>query len=902
MEPISNTADFRLFRASWKKDNRLPVSWFEHIEPALPEFRVVMWVHSLHAGATLDNRMRLQEIQFKSLLAKMGNHNLKRYKLNISDTINEVNKATALAQLEELRSLNPGDCCLIYYFGPGGVSPDANAICEPVFSDADNQETTYTTVWQGLDVIPEDVHVFIIQDFIFSFNVNSPGFYKSRNKQLVVLENLPDPSSSFDASLPPDCFFQEQLRSIIEKKGAKMRYSTLINHLHLRYYQSGLQHKPVMKAFPSELLNTYIFSGVSKGRAEYMVSFNEERKQWELNAGLLNGVYPSLSFMHTLFELEDGRLVSINETTESYSTLMNFTDDDIENTYSAKLVQNALPKLKIGFDFALDALMKEKFNNAVKQHDIYFIDLLTTNNQDAAFLIKAQKNEYYLVRNSDHMGVADNRPVFFYQQHTFEFIKQLEYIAQWQALLELENSRVVIESDVNVIIEVMEGLPSDLILNKSFVKSRRINNPESIALYYRNRYRPRIRCQVELKNESTYEGSYFVQYLYLDSQFGIVRFTNADENLLNKSKPVPLKNEVKGKFYDYVSVVVEDFYLQNGVREIQDYLLVFISTEPVDLTPLEQVPLEFMPSRQIQRGAEIENVGPHRRDFVLPRGDWFLKRIPILVKYDDKSFEETVRELIKSRAIVNPNDQHKDRWGGLPDRNNFSLMAKVKKSAIPFMFTVTLTVKINGGGMADGGDVAFLLHNSFSNPVQFEKFVNNTAEISVNAYEDFTAAAILYDGTELELDLSYLPGLPDGFYAKLGSLAFNKQVDTLLARKANEIEFPEDLQKGRWGGVATQGRKHLSARVKQDGDTHEVTLVLEITGNKDFNGEVAFLLHDSFKEMIAYRKIIGNKATCVLQSYEAFTVGTYVSDGTELELDLNEQPGFPDSFYYAKHN
>ncbi|MCD8539555.1 MAG: hypothetical protein LRY55_07135, partial [Leadbetterella sp.] len=643
---------------------------------------------------------------------------------------------------------------------------------------------------------------------------------------------------------------------------------------------------------------------------EYLVSFNEVREQWELNAGLLSGIYPSLSFMHTLFKLDNGREVSIQNAFDSYSTLMDFGEQDTDNTYSAELIQNALPKLKIGFDPDLDPARKEHFEYAVRQHNIYFIEL-TENIADAAFLIRSRREEYYLVRNNNYLGEPDTRPVFFYQPDSFEFIKQLEYIAQWQALLELDNSRPVINDEVTIFVNVAEGLPP----GPDAKVAKRLINPENVEAGYRNTFSPVISASVELKKEVTPERHFYVHYLYLDSKFGIRKLGNRGD-LLKKDSPVVLSEDSSGG----LNLVIDDFYIQNKILEIRDYLLVFISTDAVDLNPLLQKPLEVQSHQVITRGVENDNFEAGRRDFVLPRGDWFLKKIPIHIKYDNRSFRKTVEQLVKERPVVNARDQHKERWGGFSMKNGFTLRAKIGEAGRGNnLYNVTLKVQADYG-RADSGGVAFLLHESFHEQLMFSKFENNSAEVTVIAYEDFTAAAIVYDGTELELDLSALPGMPAGFYSKPDTLEFNKQVEILLSRKgyADPYELPDDLQKGRWGGKAEQNGKRLSALVVSEGDTHRVSITVETTGEGNFEGKVAFLLHDSFPEKqgspdetiisfrpygydekIAYREIKDNTASCVLESLEAFTVGAYLSDGTELELDLNDRSlGFPDTFYY----
>lgn len=116
--------------------------------------------------------------------------------------------------------------------------------------------------------------------------------------------------------------------------------------------------------------------------------------------------------------------------------------------------------------------------------------------------------------------------------------------------------------------------------------------------------------------------------------------------------------------------------------------------------------------------------------------------------------------------------------------------------------------------------------------------------------------------------------------------------------KERPVKIPGDLQKDRWGGKAENNGKIISATLGRDKDTHRVTLTVQSSNNTPLSGRIAYFLHDSFDQPILYRKAVNGKATCVLNSYEAFTVGAYLEDGTELELDLNEQKGYPGTFYY----
>lgn len=81
------------------------------------------------------------------------------------------------------------------------------------------------------------------------------------------------------------------------------------------------------------------------------------------------------------------------------------------------------------------------------------------------------------------------------------------------------------------------------------------------------------------------------------------------------------------------------------------------------------------------------------------------------------------------------------------------------------------------------------------------------------SYENFTAAAIVYNGTELELDLSELPGLPESFYAFQPKDKFKQQIESLLQK--TPIAVPDDLHKKRWGGEHSKNGYALTATVKK---------------------------------------------------------------------------------------
>lgn len=130
---------------------------------------------------------------------------------------------------------------------------------------------------------------------------------------------------------------------------------------------------------------------------------------------------------------------------------------------------------------------------------------------------------------------------------------------------------------------------------------------------------------------------------------------------------------------------------------------------------------------------------------------------------------------------------------------------------------------------------------------------------------------------------------------------FKLEVEKLYAAKGTPIDR-EDLQKGRWGGSFSAAGFVFDAyedpRKSFFGLVTVVLRVKNIDGSRNWNGRVAFFLHDTFPNQIVYAKAKDGIAEYKTVAYEAFVAGARTDTGAELELDLNKVPGFPSSFYY----
>lgn len=116
--------------------------------------------------------------------------------------------------------------------------------------------------------------------------------------------------------------------------------------------------------------------------------------------------------------------------------------------------------------------------------------------------------------------------------------------------------------------------------------------------------------------------------------------------------------------------------------------------------------------------------------------------------------------------------------------------------------------------------------------------------------------------------------------------------------------FPDDPQRGLWGGKDTDNFKRLQATVTPiDEDEDWFTIRMEVVSTDPnqhpLTGKVTFHLHDSFvpdtEEVVAKN----NQAVLETTGWGAFTVGAETEDGTKLELNLADPavaPNVPASF------
>ena len=155
--------------------------------------------------------------------------------------------------------------------------------------------------------------------------------------------------------------------------------------------------------------------------------------------------------------------------------------------------------------------------------------------------------------------------------------------------------------------------------------------------------------------------------------------------------------------------------------------------------------------------------------------------------------------------------------------------------------------------------------------------------------------------TGISLALNSLPGKLDDIAKQTNAIQANSVGDGGIKTKRfienppNQLSntFPNDPQKGKWGGLSEVNERVLKAQVQHSSlsGLFTVKITVESTNSKNqLRGIVKFHLHNSFINPNPIITVINGTASLNLNKvYGAFTVGAEVDDGnTLLELDLSE--------------
>ncbi|ATL98527.1 hypothetical protein CK910_08565 [Aeromonas sp. CA23] len=130
----------------------------------------------------------------------------------------------------------------------------------------------------------------------------------------------------------------------------------------------------------------------------------------------------------------------------------------------------------------------------------------------------------------------------------------------------------------------------------------------------------------------------------------------------------------------------------------------------------------------------------------------------------------------------------------------------------------------------------------------------------------------------------------DAAQDELGISKRNETAPGLLRR----VEHRDDLQNGRFGGMAGRAGFKVSAEFEEGSSKNWVRIKLHVKGPSKDGEEVEFHLHDSFKPSTVTRRFKKGAAQLVVSAWGGFTVGIWIPvRKVELELNLAKLKAAP---------
>ncbi len=379
----------------------------------------------------------------------------------------------------------------------------------------------------------------------------------------------------------------------------------------------------------------------------YQVMF--ERGEWRVNAGTING-WISPDYGPASLRLDDGRIIPIVRVESTYSVLDSgsFSPDDEANlTLMATVHQMPFPEIKIGISPEMPETMRATITAAFSEHKPQY-GRLAKPKEVAGLNISVLKDRsgsdcYVLTRP------GSLTPLFMRTPSAQAFMGDLAKVLRYEYVLKLDNPQTELpRNSVKVDIKTLEGVSfGPDTLNSIPESSFNVVQPASLGLPYPEVVRvsakalangkmqqPAIKVRISPQGEPCWVGA-----LYCDAKCAI------DPGLLRVQKIggdgespfVDLKFNTGGKSYSAIPLTIDKDWAKVGVTEVQDYLIIFVSTRQFDLSKYQQSGIQL----DITRSAGFDSDEPLQKD------DWYTIKIPLQIAIP-KPKQELTEGLTKS--------------------------------------------------------------------------------------------------------------------------------------------------------------------------------------------------------------------------------------------------------------
>ncbi len=406
--------------------------------------------------------------------------------------------------------------------------------------------------------------------------------------------------------------FTYHLIELLERSGGQLTYPELVHLLGVRVANKVKDQTPVYTAIAKADPEQLFLGGALPRRApHFLVSHGPEG--WQLNAGRIQGIPETGGSVR----LEDGATARILQVSPNHSLLMDLDAKDKSETFRAVAHEMPIAKVRI-------AIAKDSEAAGVKPLREVFASfenapfLLVDENEEHQYLILADKGSYRLV-TPDSPRPLFRRVTGYNAEKARVFLLDVETVARWQALLDLNNpNSTITEEDFEI--RLFRTAAAGKLENTDPVEP--IDWRATNDFHYDftgDKWQPH---GFRMKVKNTGHQPLFVSALYMQFDYGVKNdFLRWRE--IGPDEEVELQEEFRKKVYKTIPLSLGDKYQKAGLTEIRDYLKLFISTDPkLDTDGYNQKGLEMDVPKAVTRDS-----GRAALDDQPPIPDWTTREL-----------------------------------------------------------------------------------------------------------------------------------------------------------------------------------------------------------------------------------------------------------------------------------
>jgi hypothetical protein len=404
--------------------------------------------------------------------------------------------------------------------------------------------------------------------------------------------------------------FSRRLIELLNKSGRNASYRSIVQSLAATVsIQNGSQNPVAFSAIDSNLDRQFLGGHIIPYTPSYEVRYIDSVPYWQLQAGSLQGIVPSVGDNKTLLHITPADIIAEVSSVDDFTATLTGEGlkelDIASNDYTATIKKLAIKRQVIGFSPKLKKkpdLIQQLVNQFNANSYVYF-ELNNQENANNDFLIDVLEREdkswyYYLSQTTNDL------PLFKAETDSKIFLDNVDAVGKWIYVKGLESGTSIFKaSDFIFTVKVIEGtkITANNIDNLPG-KTSAVAPGARIELAYKNDLLPALQFSVEINPESAIKEC-FIQALYLDGLYGIkTDFSEADTNRLTKGGKVELKTNVNGRFYNLIRLQLDKELAAYHINEIIEQLKIVVSTEAnIQLNAYAQRSLEAEPARE--RGA-----------------------------------------------------------------------------------------------------------------------------------------------------------------------------------------------------------------------------------------------------------------------------------------------------------